>query len=77
MKIEVEVDEQEVIDSFDAKEIFEMSGIGETDCKVNFGDDLLDEWKIQELIDYHGEEELLDAIGEVAAIKHFGIEVAE
>ncbi len=77
MKIEVEVDEQEVIDNLDADEIFEKSGIGETDCKQRFGDGLLDEWKIEELINYHGEEDLLYVIGEAAAINYFEIKVAE
>lgn len=76
MEVKVEVDEQEVINSLDVGEIFKMSGIDGGMCKDCFGDDLLNEFTLQEIINYFGDSNLLDEIGESRVVAYFGIEVA-
>ena len=38
---------------------------------------VIDQFSLQEIVDYLGAGDLLDEIGEKEAIEHFGIEVAE
>lgn len=77
MEMNVEVDEQEVINNMDATEIFDKSSMDGSHCKTHFGDVLLEEFSLSEIIEYYGEEDLLHEIGSDAAIKHFGIDVAK
>ncbi len=77
MKVEVEVDVQEVIDNLMATEIFDKSGINARNCKDQFGTSLLSEFTLSELIEYYSAESFLNEIGEEAAIKQFDIDVAE
>ena len=77
MDLTVEVDEQKVIDNLDSEEIFEMSGMDESNCKDQFGDKLLERFTSSEIVEYFGSSVLLNEIGEEEAIKHFGIDVAE
>lgn len=77
ISVEAEIDEQEVIGNLSDMQIFDISGMDESSCKDYFGDQLLKIFTLAEIISYHGEAAFLDEIGDEAAIKHFGIDVAE
>ena len=71
------IDEQDVIDNLDIDNLIEMSNMSENHCKDYFGNDLLKEFTIEELIEHHGAEEFLRAIGIGEAIKYFDINIEE
>ena len=71
MQFEVEIDEAEFLEQMNADEIFEKANISEANCKDRFGDGLLDEWSIQDIIDYLGEEDFLGHISEADAMEFY------
>lgn len=77
MEMTVEIDEQKVLDNMGSDEIFTKSGMDTSNCKVFFGDKLLAEFTVADIIAYWGEDRFLNEIGQEVAIAHFGIEVAE
>lgn len=77
MDLMVEVDEGVVLGNLDAGEIFQLSRLNEKDCKEEFGDDLLTEFTLKEVIDYLGVSYILDEIGEDEVVEYFDLELAE
>jgi len=54
MTLVVDVDEQQVLDNMTAEEIFDKSGMDESNCKEYFGDSLLNQFSEAEVIEHFG-----------------------
>ena len=50
--------------------------LGKVDVEID-AEGVVDSFTVRELMDYIGEGEFLDEIGQDAAVEHFGLELAE